>query len=132
MAKRGKGLVGVGLFGQDAPQPVPQPLTIFQQADALLASKGWPQGAITEFNVFLGAYCKHRGKPRWEDVGAWVDTLERYRMWRMDFDDIRYLLAWCRQSGRYFITIPPEMRANGDYWFSKGQLTRTTKSGKVY
>lgn len=132
--KKGQ-MVGLGLFGVDeAPKPTPQPLTLFQQADALLASKGWPESAIQAFNLFLGAYCKKRGKPPLDDVRGWVDVLERYREWKFDFDDITYLITWCRQSERYYLTIPPEMRTGGEYWFNKGQqgADGARKANKVY
>ena len=133
---KGRGqMVGMGLFGEaEAPSPTPLPQTIFQQADALLASKGWPQCSIRAFNMFLGQYCKRRGRPQMPDVETWVAVLERYREWKFDFDDIEYLLTWCRQSDRYCLAIPPEMRAGGEYWFNKGQANANggTKSGKVY
>lgn len=135
VAKRKGQMVGLGLFGADeAPAPTPQPLTLFQQADALLASKGWPQDAIHAFNLFLGAYCKKRGKPTLTDVEGWVALLERYREWKFGFDDLVYLLTWCRQSEKFYLTLPPEMRAGGNYWFNKGQVATqgAVKAGKVY
>lgn len=132
---KGAKLQGVGLFGGlDVPKPAPKAPTMFQQVDALLLSKQWPQNAIRAFNTFLGAYCKHRGKPSMDDVNGWVAILERYREWKLDFDDIVYMLNWCRQSGRYYIALPPDMRGSGEYWLTKAQRGQQggVKSGKAY
>lgn len=131
--KKGVGMVGLGLFdGVDAPSPTPKPATVFQQADAYLASLGYPEPVIREFNLFLGHYCKRRGKPSMEDVKAWVAILERHREWKFDFDDVAYVLKWSRSTDKYYVAIPPEMAHGGQYWFDKAKAQPGGKAKKVY
>jgi len=130
--KKGQ-MVGLGLFdGVEAPTPTPKPTTIFQQADAYMASLGYPEHLIREFNLFLGHYCKRRGKPSMEDVREWVYVLERNREWKYDFDDLAYMLRWSRANDKYYICTPPEMAHGGQYWFDKAKAQSGGKANKVY
>lgn len=135
MGRRSSVPASVGLLSDESPTEAPakKPDGLFQKADAYLSSLGYPSGVIREFNLFLGHYCKRRGKPSMEDVIGWVGVLERHREWKYDWDDVSYVLRWSRLNDKYYVAIPPEMGHGGSYWFEKAKSSEGgQKSKKVY
>lgn len=135
MARKASQIATLGLLSEEEAKPEAKPKdeTIFQKADAYLASLGYPSEVVREFNLFLGHYCKRRGRPDMDTIKAWVYVLERNREWKYDFDDIAYQLKWSRLSDKYYIATPPEMRYGGTYWAEKEKGKQSgVKSRKVY
>lgn len=135
MRRNPKETISIGLLdGEETPsEPAPKSDGLFQKADSLLASKGYPSEVIREFNLFLSHYCKRRGKPPMEDVVGWVYVLDRHIQWKFDWDDVSYVLRWSRLNDKYYVAIPPEMGHGGSYWFEKGRSSvGGQKSKKVY
>lgn len=135
MARKASQIATLGLLSEEEAkvEAKPREETLFQRADAYLASLGYPSDVVREFNLFLGHYCKRRGKPDMELVKGWIEVLERNRQWKYDFEDISYVLRWSRTTDKYYVAIPPEMGNGGSYWAEKEKAVQSgVKSRKVY
>lgn len=135
MTRKASQIATLGLLSEEEAKAEAKPReeTLFQRADAYLASLGYPSDVVREFNLFLGHYCKRRGKPDMELVKGWVEVLERNRQWKYDFEDVAYVLRWSRTTDKYYVAIPPEMGNGGSYWAEKEKAVQSgVKSRKVY